>query len=123
LQLLQDKFLSSQRIQNMIKTTFGDQKVPEHLYKTAEDTLSDIQRLILLEDFEGLRRRVMQLYRERQSCDELLNTKDIELQELREQLDVRDEAVKQIERVNERNRSEYMHTLKETTLEKQKNET
>ena len=35
------------------------------LYKSAEEALTDMQRLIMLEDFEGLRRRVMQMYKER----------------------------------------------------------
>ena len=37
------------------------------LYNSAEEALTDMQRLIMLEDFEGLRRRVMQMYKERQT--------------------------------------------------------
>lgn len=48
----------------------------------------------MLEDFDGLRRRVVQLFKERQSCDNMIQTKDIELEELREQLNVRDDTVK-----------------------------
>ena len=67
LQLLQDKFLTSQRIQHIIRSTFGNdsQGPAQALYNSAEETLADIQRLILLEDFEGLRRRVVQLFKER----------------------------------------------------------
>ena len=54
------------------------------LYRSAEEALTDMQRLIMLEDFEGLRRRVMQMYKERQTCEQLLATKDIEINELRE---------------------------------------
>lgn len=65
----------------------------------------------MLEDFDGLRRRVMQLFKERQSCDDMLQTQEVEIEELREQLDVRDDAVKHIERLNERNLDEYMRTI------------
>lgn len=85
--------------------------------------MADIQRLIMLEDFDGLRRRVMQLFKERQSCDDMLQTQEVEIEELREQLDVRDDAVKHIERLNERNLDEYMRTIQESTMSKEKNET
>lgn len=63
--MLQDKFLSSQRVQHIVRSTFGDSQAPKALYSNAEETLTDIQRLIMLEDFDGLRRRVMQLFKER----------------------------------------------------------
>ena len=81
-------------MQHIIRSTFGEQETPAALYSNAEETLSDIQRLIMLEDFDGLRRRVVQLFKERQSCDNMIQTKDIELEELREQLNVRDDTVK-----------------------------
>ena len=52
-------------MQNIIRSTFGDIGGPSMLYKSAEEALTDMQRLIMLEDFEGLRRRVMQMYKER----------------------------------------------------------
>ena len=70
------------------------------LYNSAEEALTDMQRLIVLEDFEGLRRRVMQMYKERQTCEQLLATKDIEINELREQVNIREESVRQIETLN-----------------------
>ena len=66
---------------------------------------------------------MVQLFKERQTCDELLNTREVELEELREQLEARDDAVKYIERMNERNLDEYMRTLQESTMQKEKNET
>ena len=82
---MQSKFLSSGRIQHIIRSTFGEQReAPKALYASAEETLADIQRLIMLEDFDGLRRRVVQLFKERQACDQTLQTKDFELGELRE---------------------------------------
>ena len=78
------------------------------LYKSAEEALTDMQRLIMLEDFEGLRRRVMQMYKERQTCEQLLATKDIEINELREQVNIREESVRQIETLNQRNLDEYL---------------
>ena len=65
----------------------------------------------MLEDFDGLRRRVVQLFKERQNCDDMLSTREIEISELRDQLDARDDAVKQIERLNERNLDEYHRTI------------
>ena len=41
----------------------------------------------MLEDFDGLRRRVLQLQKERQQSDKLLQTREIEADELRAQLD------------------------------------
>ncbi|MFO0116431.1 MAG: hypothetical protein ACK521_02010 [bacterium] len=52
------------------------------MYRNAEETLQDINRLIMLHDFDGLTRRVMQLYRERQSCDDVILNKDAEITEL-----------------------------------------
>ena len=78
------------------------------LYRSAEEALTDMQRLIMLEDFEGLRRRVMQMYKERQTCEQLLATKDIEINELREQVNIREESVRQIETLNQRNLDEYL---------------
>ena len=123
LQELQSKFLSSQRVQGIIRSTFGDIEQPKQLYANAEETLADIQRLIMLDDYEGLRRRVMQLYKERQGSDEVIKAREVEMEELRQQLDVRDEAVRQIERMNERNADEYMRTIKEEQLAREKSET
>ena len=78
------------------------------LYRSAEEALTDMQRLIMLEDFEGLRRRVMQMYKERQTCEQLLATKDIEINELREQVNIREESVRQVETLNQRNLDEYL---------------
>ena len=69
--------------------------------------------MIMLEDFDGLRRRVLQLQKERQQSDKLLQTREIEVDELRAQLDSRDDAVKYIERLNERNLDEYMRSFSE----------
>ena len=78
------------------------------LYNSAEEALTDMQRLIMLEDFEGLRRRVMQMYKERQTCEQLLATKDIEINELREQVNIREESVRQVETLNQLNLDEYL---------------
>ena len=77
----------------------------------------------MLEDFDGLRRRVLQLQKERQNCDQMLQTKEIEVDELREQLDSRDDAVKHIERLNERNLDEYMRSFGEAKMNFDKQET
>ena len=70
----------------------------------------------MLEDFDGLRRRVLQLQKERSQCDQNLQTKEIEVDELREQLNQRDEAVKHIERLNERNLDEYMRSFSDAKM-------
>lgn len=101
----------------MVRSTFGEAQSSAGLYSSAEETLADIQRLIMLEDYDGLRRRVVQLFKERQNCDENLRTKDIELGELREQLDARDEAVRQVEQLNERNIEEYMRAMNDLKQE------
>lgn len=70
----------------------------------------------MLEDFDGLRRRVLQLQKERSQCDQNLQTKEFEVDELREQLNQRDEAVKHIERLNERNLDEYMRSFSDAKM-------
>jgi hypothetical protein len=56
---IKEKFMSSDRIASIIKNAFGDQTTPAPLYQNQEETLTDIQRLIMLEDFDGLRKRVL----------------------------------------------------------------
>ena len=45
------------------------------------------------------------------------------MEELREQLNAREDAVKHIERLNERNLDEYMRTVNETKMRNEKQET
>ena len=123
LQQIKEKFISSQRVQNIVRSTFGDPTAPQMLYKSAEETLTDIQRLIMLEDFDGLRRRVMQMYKERQTCEQLLQTKDIELNELREQVNIREDSVRQVEELNARNLDEYLKSMQEMKSQKHHVET
>lgn len=92
--------MTSDKVANIIKSAFGEEKKPETLYKSQEDTLKDIQRLIMLEDFEGLRKRVLQLYKERTSCEDMIQTREFEINELREQVEQRDEAVRKVELLN-----------------------
>ena len=82
-----------------------------------------MQRLIMLEDFEGLRKRVMQMYKERQTCEQLLATREVELTELREQVDIREESVKQVEQLNARNLDEYLKSMQEMKAQKTHGET
>ena len=77
----------------------------------------------MLEDFEGLRRRVLQLYKERSQCDELIQTREMEVLELRDQVEKRDEVVKQVEELNQRNIDEYLRAMQEIKTDKEKNET
>jgi hypothetical protein len=39
-----------------------------------EETITDIKRLIALEDFEGLQKRVVALTKERLSCEVVMDT-------------------------------------------------
>ena len=123
LQQIREKFISSQRVQNIIRSTFGDPAGPQMLYKSAEETLTDMQRLIMLEDFDGLRRRVMQMYKERQTCEQLLQTKDIEINELREQVNIREDSVKHIEQLNACNLDEYLKSMQDMKSQKDHAET
>ena len=82
-----------------------------------------MQRLIMLEDFDGLRRRVMQMYKERQTCEQLLATRDVELHELREQVNIREESVRHVEQLNARNLDEYLKSMQEMKTQKSHGET
>jgi hypothetical protein len=93
------------------------------MYRNAEETLQDINRLIMLHDFEGLTRRVMQLYRERQSCDDVILTKDAEITELQEQLNARNRAIAEVETINNRNLDEYIRSMQDLKGEKDFTET
>ena len=77
----------------------------------------------MLEDFEGLRRRVMQMYKERQTSEQLLATKEIEINELREQVNIREESVRQIETLNQRNLEQYLKEMQEIKATKNHTET
>jgi hypothetical protein len=77
----------------------------------------------MLEDFDGLRKRIMQLYKEREACDDAIKTKDIELVELRAQVDARDEAVTEVEKISNKNLDEYLSQMQEIKTEKQMLET
>jgi len=59
--------------------------------------------LIALEDFEGLEKRVIALTKERLSCEVVMDTQKVEIEELREQISARDTLVNQIETLNENN--------------------
>ena len=93
------------------------------MYRNAEETLQDINRLVMLNDFDGLTRRVMQLFRERQSCDEIIVKKDAEITELQEQLNARNRAVAEVETLNNRNLDEYIRSMQELKAEKDFGET
>jgi len=61
---LKQKFLSSAKIHSIVKDSFGARVASDHAsvpqcYNSAEETLTDINRLLLLEDFDGLKRRIM----------------------------------------------------------------
>lgn len=53
----------------------------------------------------------------------MIATKEIEVCELRHQLDAREDAIKTVERINERNLDEYLHTINNTKMIQEKNET
>lgn len=59
--------------------------------------------MIALEDFEGLEKRVIALTKERLSCEVVMDTQKVEIEELREQISARDTLVNQIESLNENN--------------------
>ena len=48
-----------------------------YLYETTDETQADIRRLILLQDFDGLQKRVVVLTKERLQCDQVLQSKDL----------------------------------------------
>lgn len=70
-----------------------------------------MSRLIHLEDFDGLKRRVMQLFRESQACGEVIKTRDAEIAELSEQLEARHKVVSEVESINNRNLDEYIRSM------------
>ena len=53
------------------------------LYKTENDALNDVYRLIMFEDFEGLKKRAMTMQKERTQCDVHIAALNEEIAELR----------------------------------------
>jgi len=66
------------------------------LYENTEQTMQDIQRLILLEDFSGLKRRVAALSKERLSCNYVIDQLNIDIKELRMHIDAKDDLVREV---------------------------
>ncbi len=65
--------------------------------------ITDIKRLLALEDFEGIQKRVVALAKERIACEVMMDTQKVEIEELREQVSARDTLVSQVESLNENN--------------------
>lgn len=74
-----------------IRKQFNDPQRPiSTIYKSERDTLEDIQRLIVFEDFEGIKTRMIAMHRERIKCEVLIDAQIQEIKELREQIVTRD---------------------------------
>ena len=97
--------------------------MPTAMYRDAEETLQDVKRLIMLHDFDGLTRRIMQLFRERQQCNDVILARDAEIMELQEQLDTRNQVVSEVETINNRNLDEYIRTMQDLKSEKEMTDT
>jgi len=67
---LSENFKSSQTIKNMLN---ADTPNLTQIYENSEQALQDIQRMIFLEDFSGIKRRVAVLTTERLCCNEIIN--------------------------------------------------
>lgn len=72
---LHDQLLSSQKVHEVISSIFQHPKRPRNsIYQSVEETITDIKRLIALEDFEGLQKRVVALTKERLACEVVMDT-------------------------------------------------
>lgn len=80
--------------------------------------MADVNRLVMLNDHDGLIRRIMQIYRERQSCDDVILSRNAEIAELTEQLEARNKVISEVESINNRNLDEYIRTMQELKSEK-----
>jgi len=80
--------------------------------------LADVNRLVMLNDHDGLTRRIMQIYKERQSCDDVILSRNAEIAELTEQLEARNKVISEVESINNRNLDEYIRTIQELKSEK-----
>ena len=56
----------------------------KQLYKTENEALQDVYRLIMFEDFEGLKKRAMTMQKERTQCDVHIKAQNEEITELRQ---------------------------------------
>ena len=80
--------------------------------------MADVNRLVMLNDHDGLTRRIIQIYKERQSCDDVILSRNAEIAELTEQLEARNKVISEVESINNRNLDEYIRTIQELKSEK-----
>ena len=62
----------------------------ESVYANENEALQDINRLIKLNDFDGLKLRIVQIYKEKGEQEKLLKAINQDLEDLREELDTKD---------------------------------
>lgn len=112
---IKERFLSTDQLKEIVKQAFGNSLEPKEvksIYQSTEETQQDVQRLIMLEDFEGLKKRVMQLFKEKRVFEDAVAKLQVENQELREQLIMRENALAEVEDLNQKNADEFGQTMK-----------
>jgi hypothetical protein len=69
------------------------------VYANENEALNDINRLIRLNDYEGVKLRVLSIYKEKGEQENLLKEIDNDLDNLREELDKKDQLINEYENV------------------------
>lgn len=107
--------MSPQLVHEKVNKIFENPQRPsQHLYKSEKETLADLHRLIMFEDFEGIKSRVVTMQRERNQCEVLIDAQIQEIKELRNQIVARDTLFNQTEQLNEKNVKEYTAQINQT---------
>lgn len=91
---LKDKLLSQRQISDKVQYQHGHPKRPHALlYKSDNEALGEVYRYIMFDDIEGLKKRAVEIQQERNKCEKLLNCQKDEINDLRHQLNLRDDLI------------------------------
>lgn len=60
------------------------------MYENELDCMNDINRLIKINDFEGVKKRILEIYKEKTEQDKLLKEIDGDLNNLRDEIETKD---------------------------------
>ena len=91
----------------------------DSVYGNEEEAVHDLARLIKLNDLEGVRLRVLQIYREKQEQEKLIEEMDNQTQLMGEQLEKKDQLIDEYQKAIKDNHQEYQNTLEELHSQKE----
>ncbi|CDW80672.1 kinesin motor domain containing protein [Stylonychia lemnae] len=92
------------------------------VYGNQQEALQDILRLFRLNDIEGLKLRIIQILKERDSIEDLLSDCIENLKSQKDQLEIRDQIISEQDQIIELGKLEFTQTISEMTKTHQEKE-